>query len=135
MDSELRAKQKKRGLKRFYKSFTYSLAGIKYAYKYEQSMTIHLTALCLVIICGIILQISKMEWIICTIVSGLVIATELINTAIEAVVDLTCPKIDPLAKIAKDTASAAVFVFALTALIVGLIIFLPKIILFISTLF
>ncbi len=128
MDSELRAEQKKRGFKRFFKSFTYSIAGLKYAYKYEQSMFVHLTMVCFVIIFGIILQISKIEWIICTILCGLVVATELINTAIEAVVDLTCPRIHPLAKIAKDTASAAVFVFAITALICGLIIFLPKII-------
>lgn len=128
MDSELRDKQKRRGITRFLKSFTYSIDGLKYAYKYEQSMFIHITMLCFVIIFGIILKISKIEWIICTILCGLVIATELINTSIEAVVDLACPKIDPLAKIAKDTASAAVFVFAITALISGIIIFLPKII-------
>lgn len=128
MDSASRDEQKKRGLKRFVKSFGYSIEGLKYAYKYEQSMFIHLTMLCFVIIFGLILRISLMEWIICIILCGLVIATELINTAIEAVVDLTCPKIHPLAKIAKDTASAAVFVFAITAAISGLIIFVPKII-------
>lgn len=126
MDSELRDKQKKHGIKRFTNSFKYSCAGLKYAFKYEQSMTIHITMLVLVIICGIFFKISLTEWLICTILCGLVIATELINTAIEAVVDLACPKIDPLAKIAKDTASAAVFVFAITAFISGLIIFLPK---------
>ena len=132
MNSELRAEQKKRGLKRFFKSFGYSIEGLKYAYKYEQSMFIHLTMLCFVIIFGLILRISMWEWIICIILCGLVIATELINTSIEAVVDLTCPKVHPLAKVAKDTASAAVFVFAITALLAGLIIFVPKIIEFIS---
>lgn len=132
MDSESRAEQKKRGLKRFFKSFSYSIDGLKYAYKYEQSMFIHITMLCFVIIFGLILRISKIEWIICIILCGLVIATELINTSIEAVVDLTCPKIHPLAKIAKDTASAAVFVFAITAAISGVIIFIPKIIDFIK---
>lgn len=135
MDSESRAEQKKRGLKRFFKSFGYSIDGLKYAYKYEQSMFIHITMLCFVIIFGLILRISKIEWIICIILCGLVIATELINTSIEAVVDLTCPKIHPLAKIAKDTASAAVFVFAITAAISGLIIFVPKIIDFIKLYF
>ncbi len=133
MDSASRDEQKKRGLKRFVKSFGYSIDGLKYAYKYEQSMFIHITMLCFVIIFGLILHISAMEWIICIILCGLVIATELINTSIEAVVDLTCPKIHPLAKIAKDTASAAVFVFAITAAIAGLIIFLPKIINLISS--
>ena len=126
MDSELRAKQKKRGLHRFFRSFSYSIAGLKYAYKYEQSMTIHILVAILVIISGIIVKLSSMEWLFCFILMGFVLATELVNTAIEAVVDLTCPKIHPLAKVAKDTASAAVFVFALTALISGLIIFIPK---------
>lgn len=135
MDSESRAEQKKRGLKRFFKSFGYSIDGLKYSYKYEQSMFVHITMLCFVIIFGLILRISKIEWIICIILCGLVIATELINTSIEAVVDLTCPKIHPLAKIAKDTASAAVFVFAITAAISGVIIFAPKIIDFIKLYF
>ena len=133
MDSASRDEQKKRGLKRFFKSFSYSIDGLKYAYKYEQSMTIHLTMVCLVVILGLIVKLSFFEWLICLILFGLVVATELINTAIEAVVDLTCPYKHPLAKIAKDTASAAVFVFAFTALIAGLIIFVPKVIELIST--
>ena len=59
---------------------------------------------------------------------GLVISCELINTAIEAVVDLVTQDYHPLAKVAKDTSAAAVFVFAIIAVIVGLIIFLPKVI-------
>lgn len=128
MDSISRDEIKKRGFKRFIKSFGYSFAGLKYAYKYEQSMTIHVMAVIIVVIAGILLKISVMEWLICFILFGLVMATELINTSIEAVVDLTCPKIHPLAKIAKDTASAAVFVFSAVAAISGFIIFIPKII-------
>lgn len=128
MDSVSRDKLKKRGLKRFFKSFGYSIAGLKYAYKYEQSMTIHVFAVISVVVAGILLKISFIEWLICFILFGLVMATELINTSIEAVVDLTCPKIHPLAKIAKDTASAAVFVFSVVAAISGLLIFVPKII-------
>ena len=59
---------------------------------------------------------------------GLVISCELINTAIEAVVDLVTEEYHPLAKVAKDTAAAAVFVFAIIAIIVGLIIFGPKVV-------
>ena len=59
---------------------------------------------------------------------AVVIAGELINTAIEAVVDLVTEEYHPLAKVAKDTSAAAVFVIAIVAVIVGLIIFLPKII-------
>lgn len=119
---------KKRGFKRFIKSFGYSIDGLKYAYKYEQSMTIHFTMVIFVIAAGFFLNISLFEWLICFMLMGLVMATELINTSIEAVVDLTCPEIHPLAKIAKDTASAAVFVFSVVAAISGLIIFIPKII-------
>lgn len=119
---------KKRGFKRFIKSFGYSIDGLKYAYKYEQSMTIHVIMAILVVTFGILLKLSLIEWLICFILFGLVMATELINTSIEAVVDLTCPDINPLAKIAKDTASAAVFVFSVVAAISGLIIFVPKII-------
>lgn len=119
---------KKRGFKRFIKSFGYSIDGLKYAYKYEQSMTIHFFMVAVVLVAGFLLKISLFEWLICFMLMGLVMATELINTSIEAVVDLTCPKIHPLAKIAKDTASAAVFVFSVVAAISGLIIFVPKII-------
>ena len=119
---------KKRGFKRFIKSFGYSIDGLKYAYKYEQSMTIHFLMVAVVLIAGFLLKISLFEWLICLMLMGLVMATELINTSIEAVVDLTCPEIHPLAKIAKDTASAAVFVFSVVAAISGGIIFIPKII-------
>lgn len=128
MDSISRDEIKKRGFKRFIRSFGYSLDGLKYAYKYEQSMTIHFLAVIIVVVAGITLNISLWEWLICLILFGLVMATELINTSIEATIDLVCPKIHPLAKVAKDTASAAVFVFSLVAAISGLIIFIPKII-------
>lgn len=128
MDMESRNKRKKRGLRRLFNSFGYSAEGLKYAYKYEQSMSIHLTITALVIILGIWVQLSMMEWLLCFILMGLVMATELVNTSLEAVVDLTCPERHPLAKIAKDTASAAVFIFSSVAFISGLIIFVPKLI-------
>ena len=126
MNSVSRDEIKKRGFKRFFRSFGYSIEGLKYAYKYEQSMTIHVMMVIAVVLLGILLKIAVFEWLVCFILMGLVMATELINTSIEAVVDLTCPKIHPLAKIAKDTASAAVFVFSVVAAISGLIIFVPK---------
>ena len=134
MDSVSRDKLKEKGLKRLIKSFKYAIEGIIYAFKYEQNIIVHTLVMILVIILGIVLKLSYFEWLICLILFGLVIATEMINTSIEAVVDLACPKIDPLAKIAKDTASGAVLVFAITAAISGLIIFIPKIIDIIKTL-
>ena len=116
MDMELRNKQKKRGWKRFVNSFKYSFQGLQYAYKAEQSLMIHGMAVILVIIAGFVLKITLIEWLICFILMGIVLATELINTSIEAVIDLACPEIHPLAKIAKDTASAAVLYFQLLPL-------------------
>lgn len=126
MNMESRDKYKRYGIKRFFNSFRYSYQGLKYTYKYEQSMFIHILITIVVVILGILLKISTVEWFICLILIALVIASELINTAIEAVVDLASPKVDPLAKIAKDTASAAVFILSLASFICGLIIFVPK---------
>lgn len=128
MDSVSRDKLKKRSIKRLFKSFKYATEGIIYAFKYEQNIIVHTIITIAVITMGILLKISYFEWLICFILFGLVIATELINTSLEAIVDLICPQENPLAKIAKDTSSAAVLVFASVAAISGLIIFIPKII-------
>ncbi len=127
MDSVSRDKLKQKGIKRLINSFGYALDGIKYAFKYEQNIIVHFIVTIIVVIAGIFLHISFFEWLIVVMAIGLVVATELINTSIEALVDLACPEINSLAKIAKDTAAGAVLVFALTAVIVGLIIFVPKI--------
>lgn len=129
MNTVSRDKLKERGLKRLINSFKYALDGLKYAFKYEQNLTVHFLATILVIAFGIIFKISFIEWLILFLIIGLVIATELINTSIEAVVDLISPQKHPLAKIAKDTAAAAVMVFAIVAIIIGIIIFMPKIVL------
>jgi len=118
--------KKKKGIKRFLKSFKYSIEGLIYAFTHEQNMFVHILVGTLVLIAGIIFKLNTYEWLLILLVIGLVVATELINTSIEAVVDLACPKVHPMAKIAKDTAAASVFVFALTAIGVGVIIFLPK---------
>lgn len=128
MDTVSRDKLKQKGLKRLIHSFKYALDGLKYAFKYEQNMLVHILATITVICVGLLLKISLIEWLIIALIIGLVIATELINTSIEAIVDLTCPEINPLAKVAKDTAAAAVMVFAITAIIIAAIIFIPKII-------
>lgn len=123
---------KKKGLHRLVKSFTYAFDGLKYAFKYEQNILVHTLATILVIIAGIFLKISLTEWLVLALIIGLVIATELINTSIEATIDLITKEVHPLAKIAKDTAAAAVLVFGLTAIVIGFIIFLPKILVLIG---
>lgn len=108
-------------------SFKYAFEGIFTSLKTEKNMKVHFIIMILVIILGIILKISKIEWIICIILFGFVISLELINTAIENTVDLITTEINPKAKIAKDVSAGAVLVAAITAVIVGLIIFVPKI--------
>lgn len=122
---ELKKKRKK-----LRNSFKYAFEGVHRELKEEQNLKIHILIMILVIIAGFILKLSPMEWIICIILFGFVIALELINTAIELTVDLAMPEIHPKAKAAKDIAAAAVLISATCSVIIGVIIFLPKIIKF-----
>ena len=116
--------------KRLTNSFKYAIEGIVTALKAEQNIKIHVIIMILVIIFGIMLKINKTEWIICIVLFGFVISLELINTAIENTVDLITIEKNPKAKIAKDVSAGAVLVAATTSEIIGLIIFIPKVILF-----
>jgi len=126
MNSEYRNKQF--GFKRFLKSFKYSLQGLKYAYMNEQSMFIHTIVTILAIIMGLVFKISSLEWIITISLLSLTASLELLNTAIEALCDMITKEYHPLAKIAKDTGSAAVFLTSMVGLVAALIIYVPKII-------
>ena len=114
--------------KRLTGSFKYAFDGIIQAYKGEQNLNIHTFIAMLVIVFGFFLKIDLVEWFICLILIGLVLMSEFFNTAIEYVVDLASPKIHPLAKAAKDTASAGVLIMSIISAIVGGIIFIPKLI-------
>ncbi len=109
-------------------SFKYAFQGMFSALKTERNLKIHVTIMILVIIAGIVLKISKIEWIICIILFGLVIGGEMFNSAIETVVDIAMPDINPKAKFAKDAAAGAVLVFAIASAIIGFMIFGPKLI-------
>lgn len=108
-------------------SFKYAFSGIYLALKKEKNMKIHFIIMLLVIIAGIIFKISSYEWIMCITQFGIVISLELLNTAIETTVDIAMPEINEKAKIAKDVAAGAVLVSAISSIIIGLIIFIPKI--------
>ena len=109
-----------------WKSFGYAFEGIFTCIRKERNMKIHCVLTLLVILAGFIFHISAAEWCICLTLFGLVMALELVNTAVEAVVDLVTSERRPLAKIAKDTAAGAVLIAAIMAAIAGLVIFLPK---------
>ena len=114
--------------KKLSNSFKYAFEGIFSSFKSERNMKIHFTIMLLVIIFGFIFKISMLEWIICIFCFAMVIGAEMFNTAIETVVDIAMPYRNDKAKIAKDVAAGAVLVFAIASAIIGLIIFLPKII-------
>ena len=109
-----------------YKSFGYAFQGIFNTIRTERNINIHCVAAILVTIFGIWLQISKTEWMICFILFGLILALELVNTAVEATVDLFTEDRKPLAKKAKDAAAGAVLVAAIFAAVIGILIFIPK---------
>lgn len=123
----IRNKDKGTRLERYIKSFFHAIDGIKYTIKNEHNMIIMILATIVVVVFGFKFSISNYEWLFCVGLIGAVMASEMINTAIEAVVDLFSLKMHPLAKIAKDTASSASLILSLTAFIGALIIFIPKI--------
>jgi undecaprenol kinase len=90
-------------------------------------MIIILICFIIALILGFIFKIKIYEWLFILIISGCIGTCEMINSSIEAIVDLITLKEHPLAKVAKDTASAATLLLCITALIGGLIIFIPKI--------
>ena len=106
-------------------SFGYAFEGIWTGIRNERNMKIHCLAIIVVTLTGTLFQITAMEWCICLLLFALVAALELVNTAIEAVVDLVTEEKKPLAKIAKDTAAGAVLFAAIISVIIGCIIFLP----------
>ena len=114
-------KQKKDPL---YKSFGYAFAGIFAVVTKERN--IHCVAMVCVVIAGFVFHITPVEWCICLTLFGLVMALEMVNTAVEAVVDLVTEERKPLAKLAKDAAAGAVLIAAIMAAIAGMIIFIPK---------
>lgn len=118
--------------KRLVNSFKYAFEGIAQTYKVEQNLKIHTFIAILVLVFGFFLKISYLEWLICLVLIGLVLMAEFFNTAIEYVVDLASPKVHPLAKAAKDTASAGVLMMAIISAIIGGVIFIPKLIDFIG---
>ena len=116
-----------RKMKKIKNSFKYAIEGICTSFKTERNMKIHIFIMILVIIAGIILKIDKLEWIICITLFAIVIAGELFNKSIETIVDMVMPEKNEKAKIAKDVSAGAVLVVAIGAAIIGLVIFVPRI--------
>lgn len=111
----------------FWKSFKCAIAGIIYSVKTGRNLIIQVCFALFAIVLGIFLKISKIEWAIIIFTILFVIFAEILNTAVETVVDLVTEEYNEKAKIAKDVAAGAVLISAINSVAMGLIIFLDKI--------
>ncbi len=124
-------KSRKKGLSRFLKkrakSFKNAFSGLRILVKFEYNARIHLVVLVFVIIAGILLRVSPAEWLFIAFAAGLVLMAESFNSALENLSDEVSSYYSRKIKRAKDVAAAGVLISAIVALIVGIIVFLPRI--------
>lgn len=109
--------------RKFFESLRYALEGIKYCIDTQRNMKIHFVFSIIVLIVGILLQISRLEFVIIMVAISMVFICEIFNTAVEKAVDTTTQEYHPIAKIAKDVAASAVLVAAINSVIVGCLVF------------
>lgn len=110
-----------------FKSFVFAFRGIFLAFRSGVNIWIQSTIGLIVILAGIAFGITKTEWIFVIIAIGMVLAAEMLNTAIEKLVDFVSPEYNKKAGIVKDIAAGAVLLIAICAAIAGLVIFIPRI--------
>ena len=120
-------KEEKFSIAKRLKSFTYAFNGLRVLIKEEHNAWIHLFATVCVVAAGMLFKISPMEWVAVVFAIGLVFGFEIINTSVEHIADFICSERDDRIKRIKDLAAAAVLVSAITAAVIGLIVFIPKI--------
>lgn len=108
------------------KSFTFAWAGLRYLLRTQPNFCIHLVAAGAVVLASVWLGVGGVELAVLALAIGLVLAAEALNTALEALVDLASPTYHPLAKVAKDVGAAAVLLAALAAVVVGLVVLVPR---------
>jgi len=117
------------------KAFINAYSGLKYVFITQRNAKIHFLISLLVFLCGLFFRIESVQWIALVIVVGLVWAAECMNTGVEKLTDLASPEYHILARVAKDCAAAAVLMASITAIIVGLIIFIPRVIIVVNAIF
>lgn len=113
-------------LKKVIDSFNNAIDGIIYTVRTQRNMKIHMSITLIVLLLCLCFDISKIEFLILAITITMVIAAELLNTSIEAVVDMKTNHYHPLAKVSKNVAAGAVLLTAINAVVVGYIIFGDK---------
>lgn len=113
-------------IKKRAKSFGYAFNGVSMLIRDEHNSRIHVAAMTAVVILGLILGLSNIEWCVVALCCGGVLMAEAMNSAIEAIADLVSPEFHPLIKKAKDVGAAGVLMMAIAAATAGIIIFIPK---------
>lgn len=108
------------------RSFSFAIEGIKILFREEDNAKVHVLTAVIVIIGGFYFKISHVEWMLIAIAIGFVLVTEIVNTALENICDYLTEETDPLIKRIKDLSAGAVLISALTAIVIGLIVFIPK---------
>ena len=109
----------------FFVSFKFAGEGVLHAIRTQRNFRFHLVAAVVIALFGAWLRLSCESWAILALTVGVVLVIEMVNTAAEAMVDLTSPDYHPLAKLVKDVAAGAVLVGAITAVVVGLLVLGP----------
>src|SRR5688572_26028128 len=117
---------KPRGLRRFLRSFGWPIRGLLVDFRWKQIARFQFGIAMIALLVAALLGFDRIEWCILILTIGLVLALEAANSAIESVVDLASPEHSELARRAKDVAAGAVLIATIVALVVGLILFLPK---------
>lgn len=113
-------------MKKFIKGFNFAINGLKYTIKTQINFKVHLVAACLAISTGLYLELNSEEWLWISFAIGIVLIAELLNTAMEALTDLLSPEYNPKAGNIKDISAAMVLISSFLALVIGLLIFVPK---------
>jgi diacylglycerol kinase (ATP) len=119
---------KKFSIRKRIKSFKYAFRGLFYLLRKEHNAWIHTAAAIIVVAAGLYFKLRKMEWVLIAIAIGFVFSAEAINSAIERLTNIVSPNYDKKAGHVKDLAAAGVLIAAFTALAIGVVVFLPRII-------
>jgi diacylglycerol kinase (ATP) len=112
--------------KSLWASFGYAWQGLRHSFLTQRNFRIHVAAAIVALVVGLVLRFSPAEWAMVALVVVVVLAAEMVNTMVEALVDLVSPRYHPLAKVAKDVAAGVVLLTAIGAVVIGLLLFGPR---------
>ena len=107
------------------KKFAYALVGLKEGWKSESSFRFQVVIGMLVVLAGLLFQVSRFEWLFLSLAIGMVLSLEMINTVLEKFLDIVHPELGERVRIVKDMAAGVVFIASLTATVIGLLVFIP----------